>query len=68
LGTYLDWVARETGWQVRYADEELEQSARTIRLHGTIDGLQPNESIGMILQGSGLDYRNEEGAILVVRP
>jgi len=68
LGTFLDWVARETGWQVRFADEELEQSARTIRLHGTIDGLRPDESIGMILQGSGLDYRNEDGVVLVIQP
>ena len=68
LGTFLDWVARETGWQVRYADESLEQSARAIRLHGTIEGLRPDESLRIILQGSGLDYRSENGAVVVFRP
>lgn len=68
LGEFIDWVARETGWQVRYADEELERSARAILLHGTIEGLRPDESIGMVLQGSGLDHRDENGTILVVRP
>ena len=68
LDAFLDWVARETGREVRYADEALARSAETIRLHGTIEGLRPDESLRMILQGSGLDHRGEEdGSILVVR-
>ena len=53
---------------LRYADEALARSARTIRLHGTIEGLRPDESVGMVLQGSGLDHRSEEGVLLIVRP
>ena len=68
LASFLDWVSRETGWQVRYADEEIARSAQTISLHGTIEGLRPDESLGMILQGSGLDYRKDDGAVVVVRP
>jgi hypothetical protein len=68
LASFLDWVSRETGWQVRYADEEIARSAQRISLHGTIEGLRPDESLGMILQGSGLDYRKDDGAVVVVRP
>jgi hypothetical protein len=67
LHSFLDWVARETGWEVRYADEALERSARGIRLHGTIEGLRPDESLGVILQGSGLDYDAEDGVVVVRR-
>ena len=65
---FLDWVGRETGWQLRYADEAIERSVATIRLHGTIEGLRPDESLDVILQGSGLDHRLEDGQILVIRP
>jgi ferric-dicitrate binding protein FerR (iron transport regulator) len=68
LASFLDWVARETGWRVRYADEAIERSVATIKLHGTIEGLRPDESLDVILQGSGLDHRVEDGTILVVQP
>ena len=68
LAFYLDWVARETGWQIRYADEALERSAETIVLHGTIEDLRPDESLSVILEGSGLYHLTEDGAILIVRP
>jgi ferric-dicitrate binding protein FerR (iron transport regulator) len=68
LDSFLDWVARENGWQIRYADGALERSAGTIRLHGTIEGLRPDESLQAILEGSGLDHRTEDGVVLVFRP
>ncbi len=68
LSSFLIWISRETGWDVRYADEEIAASAQNISLHGTIEGLRPDESLGVILQGSGLDYRMEDGAVLIVRP
>ena len=68
LASYLEWVARETGWRIRYADRDLERSAETILLHGTIEGLRPDESLGVILEGSGLYHLTEDGAVLIVRP
>jgi hypothetical protein len=68
LADYLDWVARETGWQIRYADEDLARSAEKILLHGTIEGLRPDESLGVILEGSGLYYLTADGAVLIARP
>jgi ferric-dicitrate binding protein FerR (iron transport regulator) len=68
LASYLDWVARETGWRIRYADETLQRSAETILLHGTIEGLRPDESLGVVLEGSGLFYLREDGSVLIARP
>lgn len=68
LASFLDWVGRETGREVRYADGKLARSAETIRLHGTIEGLRPDEALAVIVQGSGLDYRLEDGVALVFRP
>lgn len=68
LRSYLEWVSRETGWRVRYADPALAESAATIELHGTIEGLAPDESASVVLPGSGLDYRVESGTLLVTRP
>ncbi len=68
LSAFLEWVSRETGWRVRYSNEELAGSAATIRLHGTIDGLAPHESLSVVLPGSGLGYRLESGSLLITRP
>lgn len=67
LGSFLDWVSRETGWRIGYADEGLAESAAAIRLHGTIQGLTPTEAVGAVLEGSGLDYRIEDGTLLITR-
>lgn len=67
LASYLDWVARETGWSLRFADPVLERSAATVILHGSIEGLGPLESLSVILPGSGLDHHLESGALTIVR-
>jgi len=68
LASFLNWAARETGREVRYADGALARSAETIRLHGAIEGLRPDEAVAVVLQGSGLDRRIENGVMLVFRP
>ncbi len=68
LAAYLEWVARETGWEVRFTDEAVAGSAAGIKLYGTIEGLAPDESLEAILPGSGLGYRIADGALLLERP
>lgn len=67
LAEFLDWVSRESGWGVDYADQELASSAATIRLHGSIEGFSPPESLGVVLPATGLGYRVESGILLVTR-
>lgn len=65
LGAYLDWLSRETGWQVRYADEALAASVTGIRLYAPIEGLSPDESVGVVVPSSGLGYRLEDGTLMI---
>ncbi|HVR96432.1 MAG TPA: FecR family protein [Thermoanaerobaculia bacterium] len=67
LGEYLDWVSRETGWRLRYEDEALAGLARGIRLRGTLEGMAPDESVSVVLPGSGLGYRIEGDTLLITR-
>jgi ferric-dicitrate binding protein FerR (iron transport regulator) len=67
LSEYLDWVSRETALKVRYEDPALASLASTIRLRGSIEGLAPDESLSVILAGSGLGYRIEGGSLLITR-
>jgi hypothetical protein len=68
LPDYLDWIGRETGWQVRYESPELATAAVAIVLHGTIAELTPEESLAVVLPGSGLASRLEGGALWIGRP
>lgn len=68
LAEYLAWVSRETAWRLRYEDGELAALAAEIRLHGTIEGMAPDESLSVILPGSGLGYRIEGGTLHIARP
>lgn len=66
LAAFLDWVSRESGWSVEYADEDLASAAATIRLHGSIEGFSPPDSLGVVLPATGLGYRLEGGGTLLL--
>lgn len=67
LGEFLNWVARETGWQVRFADAELADAAEPIRLHGAIGSLRPDQAPFAVLPGAGLEGRLEGGVLVIGR-
>ncbi len=67
LSEYLGWVSRETGWRLRYEDEALAGLANGIRLRGNLEGMTPDESVSVVLPGSGLGYRAEGGTLLITR-
>lgn len=71
LGELLDWVSRETGWTVRWADPDLAASAREIVLRGAIGRLRPDQAPFVVLPGAGLEGELVEGgagrAELVIR-
>ena len=39
LSEFLTWLAREHGWQLRFADAGTQSRAQSIRLHGSMAGL-----------------------------
>lgn len=67
LDRFLDWVADETGWQVAYADAALEAQARAIITHGSLDGVRPDTAPALVLPGSNLDFRLQDGVLKVLR-
>ena len=65
LRDFLLWIAGENGWQVRYADAAVEEKALTTILHGSIQGLTPEEALSAVLPASGVAHRLENGMLLV---
>jgi ferric-dicitrate binding protein FerR (iron transport regulator) len=62
---FLDWLARETGWHIEFADQEASSRADSTVLHGSIEHLAPTEAPGAVLASCGLGYRNSGGRMVV---
>lgn len=67
LQEFLDWVARETGWRIRFEDQELETSARGITLHGGMGELRADRAPFVVLPGAGLDAELRGGELIIRR-
>lgn len=57
LADLLRWVARETGRSWRFADPRLEAAAQEILLHGSVDGLLPEQALEVVLPSCDLAFR-----------
>ncbi len=62
---FLDWVSREQGWRWQFEQPAMRDRVEQIVLHGTIDGLTPEEALAAVLPTCGLTYR-QDGARLIV--
>jgi hypothetical protein len=67
LTAFLDWAAREGGWQIQFEDDALERSASTVVIHGSIDGLTPGQALDAILPTCGLTHRIDRDTVIVTR-
>jgi ferric-dicitrate binding protein FerR (iron transport regulator) len=67
MAAFLERVAREHGWVVRYADPALAGEASRIILHGSVSGLAPQEMVDVAIATSGLKHRFEGGELFVLR-
>lgn len=65
LAEFLEWASREAGWEVRYADQALAESARSIHVSGTIEGLTAAEAVSVVLPGSALGHEIAGGTLHV---
>jgi len=66
LGDLLAWVCRETGWQVRFGDTTTELERTSIILHGSVEGMRPDEASEAFLPTCGLTS-HLEGNVLVIK-
>ena len=65
LQAFLDWIGREQGWRWEIADATLRARADRVVLHGSIEGLTPEEALSAVLPAAGLTWRRE-GTRLVI--
>ncbi len=64
----LEWAARESGWQLSYADSVLEQQAAAVTLEGSIDDeltLEQAADLAVMACDCGLSNRLEAGVLRV---
>lgn len=67
LDEFLDWMARERGLSVEFANPGIARSAMGIRLNGSIDGMTLDEALKSVLSTSQMTHRIS-GSVLHVDP
>lgn len=60
----LDWVGRERGLSIRYADSSTQDEAERLTLHN-VDGLTPGEVLDVIGGTTSVQYVERDGELLV---
>jgi ferric-dicitrate binding protein FerR (iron transport regulator) len=67
LAAFLDWVTREGGWTLRFADAAIEHASGATIVHGSIDGLTPTEALDVVLPACGLAYHLDADHVILER-
>jgi ferric-dicitrate binding protein FerR (iron transport regulator) len=67
LERFLNWVSGELGLTWRYADRAAERYGRTVVLHGSIEGLTPQEALEAVVPTCGMSQRTSRGELIVAR-
>jgi hypothetical protein len=62
---FLQWVSREQGWRWQLEDPRMLDHIEQIVLHGSIDGLTPEEALSAVLPTCGLTFRLEGDRLIV---
>lgn len=69
VGELLEWVARETGWQVRFEDPATENEARNLEILGspTAGDRRPDSAAQRLLPTAGLEASEQDGVLTIRR-
>lgn len=62
---FLKWAARETGRDLQFENDESRMFAMRTDVHGSVDGLTPNEALVSIMATTTVRYRIENDRIIV---
>lgn len=65
LEVFLDWVGRETGWQSNFSDVQIADSAPEVVLHGSVEGMRPDQALEAVLPTCGLVHRLDGGILRI---
>ena len=62
---FLNWAARETGRELRFENDESRMFAMRTDIHGSVEGLTPNEALAAILSTTTLSYRIDTDKVVL---
>jgi len=62
---FLKWAARETGRELQFSSDELRMFAMRTDVHGSIEGMTPDEALVAILAATTVHYRIENHRIFI---
>lgn len=65
LAEFLEWVSRETGWDMQISDRVATAESLTVTLHGSITGLRPDEALEAVLPTCDLRHAINGGNVLI---
>jgi ferric-dicitrate binding protein FerR (iron transport regulator) len=67
LGAFLEYVCREQGWTLVYADPRLALESSGMILHGPTHGVPLADALSIVLPTTGLTYRLDNGTLTIAR-
>ena len=67
LTELLDWVARETRQELRFADTDTENQAENVILRGSLANATPLEALEAALATTDLEHVVQEDGVLLIR-
>ena len=62
---FLKWAARETGRELQFENNESRMFAMRTDLHGSAEGLTPDEALEAVLATTSVRYRIEDDRIII---
>jgi len=62
---FLDWIAREKGWRLRFASPKAESLCNATIMHGSVRELTPADALSTVMMSAGMEYRAEGGELIV---
>lgn len=66
LEEFLRWAARETGRTLVYSTPQAQQEAKTVILHGSVSGLNPDAALAAVLSTTRLTYNTQAADRIVL--
>ncbi len=65
LDVFLEWVQRETGLSPSFVDPRTAAGAPGVVVHGSIEGMRPDQALEAVLPTCGLVHRVDSGILVI---
>jgi hypothetical protein len=65
LVDFVAWASREQGWQWRFADQRANRHGQRITLHGSVEGLTPEQALSVVLPTAAMTHEVRDGALVI---